>query len=108
VTTTNRREAAFHHGRINFGFGCCTRIAPLQEDRWQCDRLFFVGIRLQRKMARTTQANRPLMTRVGVLRDSSNPSGIGLLAAIQGASPALDVEVSPLGVREVGEIERRW
>jgi putative tryptophan/tyrosine transport system substrate-binding protein len=48
----------------------------------------------------------PRMTRAGVLRDPSNPSGIGLLAAIQGAAPALDVEVSPLGVRDVGEIER--
>jgi ABC-type uncharacterized transport system substrate-binding protein len=48
----------------------------------------------------------PRMTRAGVLRDPSNPSGIGLLAAIQGAASALDVEVSPLGVRDVGEIER--
>jgi putative ABC transport system substrate-binding protein len=48
----------------------------------------------------------PGMTRVGVLRDPSNPSGIGLLAAIQGAAATLNVEVSPLGVRDVGEIER--
>ena len=48
----------------------------------------------------------PRVTRAGVLRDPSNPSGIGLLAAIQGAAPALNVEVSPLGVRDVGEIDR--
>ena len=48
----------------------------------------------------------PRMTRAGVLRDPSNPSGIGLLAAIQGAAAVLDVEVSPLGVRDVREIER--
>jgi len=48
----------------------------------------------------------PRITRAGVLRDPSNPSGIGLLAAIQGAGAALNVEVSPLGVRDVGEIER--
>ena len=48
----------------------------------------------------------PRITRAGVLRDPSNPSGIGLLAAIQGAAAALNVEVSPLGVRDVGEIER--
>ena len=47
----------------------------------------------------------PRITRAGVLRDPSNPSGIGLSAAIQSAAPALDVEVSPLGVRDVGEIE---
>jgi putative ABC transport system substrate-binding protein len=48
----------------------------------------------------------PSMTRVGVLRDPSNPSGIGLLAAVQSVAATLNVEVSPLGVRDVGEIER--
>jgi putative ABC transport system substrate-binding protein len=48
----------------------------------------------------------PRITRTGVLRDPTNPSGIGLLAGIQGAAAALNVEVSPLGVRDVGEIER--
>src|SRR5262249_37127888 len=48
----------------------------------------------------------PRVTRAGVLRDPSNPSGIGLLAAIQGAAAVLDVEVNPLGVRDVREIER--
>jgi putative ABC transport system substrate-binding protein len=48
----------------------------------------------------------PRITRAGVLRDPSNPSGIGLLAAIQGAAPALNMEISPLGVRDVSEIER--
>jgi putative ABC transport system substrate-binding protein len=48
----------------------------------------------------------PGTTRAGVLRDPSNPSGIGLLAGIQGAAAALNVEVSPLGVRDVGEIDR--
>jgi putative ABC transport system substrate-binding protein len=48
----------------------------------------------------------PRVTRVGILRDPSNPSGIGLLAAIQGVAPALGVELNPLGVRDAGEIER--
>src|SRR5262249_54482510 len=48
----------------------------------------------------------PRVTRAGVLRDPSNPSGIGLLAAMQGVAPALGVEVNPLGVRDAGEIER--
>src|SRR5260370_25202940 len=38
----------------------------------------------------------PRITRAGVLRDPSNPSGTGLLAAIQGAAPALGIEGGPL------------
>jgi putative ABC transport system substrate-binding protein len=48
----------------------------------------------------------PRVTRVGVLRDPSNPSGIGLMAAMQGVAPGLGVELSPLGVRDAPEIER--
>jgi putative ABC transport system substrate-binding protein len=46
------------------------------------------------------------MTRAGVLRDPSNPSGIGLMAAMQSVAPALGVELRPLGVRDPAEIER--
>jgi hypothetical protein len=46
------------------------------------------------------------MTRAGVLRDPSNPSAIGLMAAMQSVAPALGVELSPLGVRDAAEIER--
>jgi len=48
----------------------------------------------------------PRVTRAGVLRDPSNPSGIGLMAAMQGVAPGLGVELSPLGVRDAPEIER--
>jgi putative ABC transport system substrate-binding protein len=48
----------------------------------------------------------PGLTRAGVLRDPSNPTGIGLLAAMQGVAPALGLEVVPLGVHDTGEIER--
>ena len=48
----------------------------------------------------------PPITRVAVLRDSANPAEIGQLAAIQTAAPSLGVEVSPIGLREAGEIER--
>ncbi|MGB8094298.1 MAG: ABC transporter substrate-binding protein, partial [Pseudolabrys sp.] len=41
-----------------------------------------------------------------VLRDSANPAEIGQLAAIQTAAPSLGVELSPVGLREAGEIER--
>ena len=48
----------------------------------------------------------PRLTRAGVLRDPSNSSGIGLMAAMQGVAPGLGVELSPLGVRDAAEIER--
>ena len=43
--------------------------------------------------------------RVAVLRDAALVAGGGLLGAIQGAAPSLGVEVSPVGVRDAGEIE---
>jgi ABC-type uncharacterized transport system substrate-binding protein len=48
----------------------------------------------------------PPVTRVAVLRDSANPAEIGQLAAIQTAAPSLGVELSPVGLRDAGEIER--
>jgi putative tryptophan/tyrosine transport system substrate-binding protein len=47
----------------------------------------------------------PRLTRVAVLRDSLTPVGIGQLAAIQGVASSFGVELSPLVVRDVGEIE---
>src|SRR5262245_4804316 len=47
----------------------------------------------------------PRLTRVAVLRDSLTPVGIGQLAAIQGVASSFDVELSPLVMRDVGEIE---
>jgi ABC-type uncharacterized transport system substrate-binding protein len=47
----------------------------------------------------------PRINRVAVLRDSFTPVGIGQLAAIQGVAPSLGVELSPLVVRDSGEIE---
>ena len=48
----------------------------------------------------------PRVTRAGVLRDPAIVSGIGQLAAIQGVAPAFGVELRPIGVSDVGEIER--
>jgi ABC-type uncharacterized transport system substrate-binding protein len=48
----------------------------------------------------------PRVTRVAVLRDSALASGIGQLGALQGAAPSVGVEVTPVGVRGAGEIER--
>jgi putative ABC transport system substrate-binding protein len=48
----------------------------------------------------------PRVTRAVVLRDPTIASGIGQLAAILSVAPAVGVELQPVGVREVGEIER--
>ena len=46
------------------------------------------------------------MTRAAVLRDPAITTGIGQFAAIQSVAPSLGVEVSPVNVRDAGEIER--
>jgi len=48
----------------------------------------------------------PRVTRVAILRDPTFAAGIGQLAAIQAVAPALGVELTPLGARDAGEIER--
>ena len=48
----------------------------------------------------------PGVTRVAVLRDPTQPSGIGQFGAIQGAASTFAVEVIPLGVRDSEELER--
>jgi putative ABC transport system substrate-binding protein len=48
----------------------------------------------------------PSVTRVAVLREPNNPTGIGLWAAMQGVAPSLGVELRPIGVRDATEIER--
>ena len=48
----------------------------------------------------------PSLRRVAILRDPTTAAGIGQFAAIQSAAPSFGVEVSPIDMREVGEIER--
>jgi putative tryptophan/tyrosine transport system substrate-binding protein len=48
----------------------------------------------------------PRMTRAAVLRDATNPAGTGQWGAIQAVASPLGVEISPIDVRERGEIER--
>jgi putative tryptophan/tyrosine transport system substrate-binding protein len=48
----------------------------------------------------------PRVTRAAVLRDSAIGSRTGQLAAIQAVAPSFGLELIPIGVREVGEIER--
>jgi putative ABC transport system substrate-binding protein len=48
----------------------------------------------------------PGVVRVGVLRNPSVASGIGQFSAIQSAAQSLSVELSPIDIRDAGEIER--
>jgi putative ABC transport system substrate-binding protein len=48
----------------------------------------------------------PGMTRVAVLRNAATASGPGQFGVIQAVAPSLRVEVSPVNVRDAGEIER--
>jgi putative ABC transport system substrate-binding protein len=48
----------------------------------------------------------PAMRRAGVLRNPAISSGIGQFSAIQSAAASLSVELSPIDVRDISEIER--
>jgi putative ABC transport system substrate-binding protein len=48
----------------------------------------------------------PGVTRAAVLRDPAITAGIGQFGAIQAVAPSLGLEISPVGVRDAGEIER--
>ena len=48
----------------------------------------------------------PDVTRAAVLRDPTNSALIGQFAAVQAAAPSLRIEVTPIDVRDVGELER--
>jgi ABC-type uncharacterized transport system substrate-binding protein len=48
----------------------------------------------------------PTVTRAAILRDPTLPVGIGHLAAIQSAAPSLQMETSPIDVRDPSEIQR--
>jgi putative ABC transport system substrate-binding protein len=48
----------------------------------------------------------PRVTRAAVIRDPSQFSGVGELAAIQAVAPSLGVDISAIDARDVSEIER--
>ena len=48
----------------------------------------------------------PRVTRAAVLRDPAIAAGTGQFGAIQAVAPSFGIEVSPVNVRDAGEIER--
>jgi putative ABC transport system substrate-binding protein len=48
----------------------------------------------------------PHVTRAAVLRDAADPAGIAQWASIQSVAPSVGIEVTLVGVRDAGEIDR--
>jgi putative ABC transport system substrate-binding protein len=48
----------------------------------------------------------PGVKRVAVIREAGTAAGTGQFAGVQAAAPGLGVELTPIGVRDVGEMER--
>jgi putative ABC transport system substrate-binding protein len=48
----------------------------------------------------------PRLTRAAVFRDAAVASGTGQFGAIQSVAPSVGLEVSPVNIRDAGEIER--
>jgi putative ABC transport system substrate-binding protein len=48
----------------------------------------------------------PELTRIAVIRDPAITAGIGQFGAIQSVAPSFGVELTPVNVRDAGEIER--
>jgi putative ABC transport system substrate-binding protein len=46
------------------------------------------------------------VTRVAVLRDTTNPTGIAMFGVIQAVAPSFRVELTPINLRDKPEIER--
>ena len=48
----------------------------------------------------------PAVARVAVIRDTTISAGIGQFAILQAAAPSLGIDLTPVGMRDAGEIER--
>ena len=48
----------------------------------------------------------PNITRAAIVRDPAITAGIGMWGAIQAAAPSLGIDVIPVNIHEVGEVER--
>ena len=61
---------------------------------------------LSGKWLELLKADRAERDASAVLRDPATPAGTGQFGVIQSVAPSLGVEVSPVNVRDTGEIER--
>jgi hypothetical protein len=81
-------------------------IANLARPGRQRHRLYDLRIRLEREMAGTAQTDRAVRDASGGPADQNVGSGTSQFAAIQAVAPSLNVEYSPIGVRNADQIER--
>ena len=94
----------------------CSRSCPIQSARGFVDSLARPGgnatgfmqfeYSMSGKWLELLKEIAPGVTRVAVLRDAATASGIGQFAVIQSVAPSSGVEVSPIDLRDAGEIER--
>ena len=58
------------------------------------------------KMLELLKEIAPRVKRAGIIRDVASPSGPAQFAAIQAVAPSVGVEVSPIGIRDAGNIDQ--
>ena len=87
--------------------GRCGLCREVGAPRRQRHRIYAFEYSLSGKWLELLKEIAPNLTRIAILRDPAIAAGIGQFAAIQAmASPSLGVELSPIDVRDGGEIER--
>ena len=80
-------------------------VESLSRPGGQRNRVFAVRFSLNAKWMKLLKEIAPGVTRAAVLRDPSTTGGVGQFAVIQSAAPSLGVEVSPINLRDAGEID---
>jgi putative tryptophan/tyrosine transport system substrate-binding protein len=58
------------------------------------------------KMLELLKEIAPRVKRAGIIRDSASPSGPAQFGAIQAVAPSVGIEVSPIGIRDAGDIDQ--
>ena len=84
----------------------CWLCRELGTTRRQCDGFYNLRVQHGRKMAGVAQRDRSPSYRAAILRDPGVASGLGLFGAAQAVAPSLRMELTPVDVRDAGEIER--
>jgi len=100
------QSVRIYHG-IRFGgrFGIAGFVDTLSRPGGNTTGFMLFEYSLSGKWPELLKQIAPSVTRVAVLRDPANPSGSTEFVAIQSAAARLAMEVSPIGVRDAGEIE---
>jgi putative ABC transport system substrate-binding protein len=82
------------------------RIASLAEPGGNATGFMSVEFGMSGKLIELLKEIAPGVKRSAVIRDPTSPGGIGQYGAIQAVAPTFGVELSPIDLRDPGEIER--